>query len=183
MKRAIALIATIFFAFSLLASSALAGTASGKYGIYDNFKDLYDAYFEAVKTGDTTTQDKLLEIARVTLQQDIELGHSGIQPIYDPDEQYWNQQFISYFSTGYWETRDNGICLSLFPRTPTYWSDSQKLTAWNATFSKFHNDSKWDNTSCMEEQFYCHARLYTSMIETEWNLEPWKTSINPIFCN
>ena len=64
-----------------------------------------------------------------------------------------------YFSYSYFETRSNGVTLSP------------------------GNHSKWDNTEIMQEQFYCHARLGYSAMESEWNLEPWRTSMNPFTYN
>ncbi|WP_353885718.1 DUF2599 domain-containing protein [uncultured Eggerthella sp.] len=63
------------------------------------------------------------------------------------------------------------------------WSDVDKLNGWNTIYFNFSNDYRWANTSTMKEQFYCHARLVYSVIAGEWNLEPWRTSMNPFTCN
>ncbi len=102
---------------------------------------------------------------------------------YDPDELYYWKLFPSYFRSGYWEYRNGKITLTLNPINTGIWLNSQKSNGWNSTYARFYKDSDWKNTSIMREQFYCHARLGYSSIETEWNLEPWRTSINPILCN
>ena len=63
------------------------------------------------------------------------------------------------------------------------WSATKKSNGWNAVYAKFSNSSHWDNTACMKEQFYCHARLFYATAAGEWILEPWKTSIKAVTCN
>jgi len=158
-----------------------------KYGEYETFKDLYDAYFEAVENGDVEKQIQLEEIAERTLQQEIEEANntiSLIRPRVDPEAEYYKAMFPTYFYSGYWEMRDSGICLTLNRKSILVGGTSESINnAWIATYFKFSNSSNWQNTSMMEKQFYCHARLAWSVIESEWNLEPWKTSMNVITCN
>ena len=150
-----------------------------RYGEYATFEELYDAYFEAVDSGDSETAARLLEIAEITLQEDIERSEN-LASVYSGRV----GGFFDYFYEGYWETRSNGLCLSLFPVTGRVnWTDADKLSAWNHVYSRYSGSSNWDNTACMKEQFYCHARLAYAIVEDEWNLEPWKTSINAITCN
>ncbi len=90
--------------------------------------------------------------------------------------------FPKFFDYGYFEKRYNGDTLSLGNKKK-HWSSKDKANGWNSVMARFYDDSRWDNTSVMEEQFYCHARLGYAAIEYEWNLEPWRTEMNPITCN
>lgn len=160
-----------------------AASTQGIYGPYDSFEDLYYAYLKAVEENDVALQQELIEIGETSLKAEIEMSKSTlVQPHYDAIDEYWKQFFHNYFSYGYFEVRDNGWCLSLGNKL-SYWSNEDKATGWSATYASFHNNSHWDNTSVMEDQFYCHARLVYAALQDEWNLEPWKTSINPITCN
>lgn len=137
-------------------------------GVIDTFFD--ESVYEIEQSESTLTIPESLSRSKVFLR-------------YDPLEQYYVQTvFPSYFSYGYFETRSNGITLSL-GNTKSYWSSEDKAEGWTATYMKFRNNSNWNNTNIMKEQFYCHARLGYVFIEQEWNLEPWRTSMNPITCN
>ena len=151
------------------------------YGEYDSFKELYDAYTEAVAAGDVEKQNELIEIGRTSLDKEIEMSEK-LSLRYDPDEMYWKRQFPTYFHYGYFEYRSSGWTLSLGPKL-TYWTGTDKANGWNAVYAKFHNNTNWANTSVMKDQFYCHARLGYAYFAGEWNLEPWRTSMNPITCN
>lgn len=177
------------FAFAMLLTISVAITpASAKsssiYGPYDSFEELYDAYMQAVERGDLVTQAELLEIGKTSLKEEIKMSEQySIQPAYDAIEAYWRDEVLpQYFSYGYFEERYDGTTLSLGNKL-SYWSSEDKDTGWTATHISFGKDPQWDNTECMKEQFYCHARLVYALIEKEWNLEPWKTSIDPFTCN
>lgn len=153
------------------------------YAPYNNFEELYDAYMKALEDEDVPLQEKLVAIGRKSLRAEIAEGkESGVKPYIDSELEYWNSVFTRYFSYGYFEVRPNGWCLSLGNKL-SYWNAEDKSQGWNATYAKFYKDPHWDNTDIMEEQFYCHARLVYAAIEKEWNLEPWKTSMDPITCN
>lgn len=180
------ILCTILLCFSFSMNASAEG--SNTYGNYASFNELYDAYIQAVNSGDTQAQAELLAIAQDTL--DEEIANSNTLPTLervDPDWQYYNSLFPTYFSSGYWETRADGLCLTLNPINAPQWSSQAKDLAWNATYARFgyNGGSNWPNnkTAIMREQFYCHARLVYSSIETVWNLEPWRTSMNPITCN
>jgi|GEM_PF-6282213 len=100
----------------------------------------------------------------------------------DPNLQRYREMFHDYFLDGYFEKRSNGVCLTLHPKYWA-WSNQDKLNAWMSVYATFYRDWRWDNTEIMKQQFYCHARLIYRLIEREWNLEPWRTSMNPIDCN
>lgn len=184
-EKFLALFLSALLTLSLVVSSVLATSQNDSlYGPYDSFKELYDAYFEAVRDGDEEKQAELMDIARDSLYKEIALSEAqSVQPLYDPEEQYWLAQFPIYFSYGRFEERSDGWTLSLGAKNSGYWTDTDKSNGWNATFFKFYEHPQWDNTDIMKEQFYCHARLFYSSIETEWNLEPWRTKMNFITCN
>lgn len=184
----------LFFLVCLLTISAIT-TISGLayadtptepdsiYAPYNSFEELYAAYMQAVQDGDTHTQAKLLEIGRTSLQAEIELSEAyAPQPLLDPTKEYWKYQvFPNYFSYGYFEQRDSGVTLSLGNKL-SYWSSEDKSNGWTATYIRFSEQPQWDNTEIMKEQFYCHARLVYSAVEQEWNLEPWRTHMDPFTC-
>lgn len=88
----------------------------------------------------------------------------------------------AYFTSTGWIIRDGVVSLSLMPKRGLNWlSSSVRENAWNAVVNAYGNSSNWANTSVMKQQFMCHANY--GYIKTPWNLEPHKTSINPITCN
>lgn len=154
------------------------------YAPYNNFPELYNAYMDALEQGDTELQEELLEIGRTSLLAEIERSkQTAKQRRYDPDAMEWAERFPEFFSYGKFEERSDGWTLSLGPIEKFYWSDQMKSDGWQATYFRFYKNSHWANTDVMEEQFYCHARLVYSWMQDEWNLEPWRTSMNWITCN
>ena len=185
MKKKISVLLTVLLLIFMISPvSATSVEPLSIYGPYDNFEELYEAYMQALEDGDTVQQAYLLEIGRTSLQAEIEMSQTNTPiPAYDAVEQYWREEVLpQYFSYSYFETRSNGVCLTLGNRL-SYWSNSDKATGWMAVRISFQNHAYWVNTDIMEQQFYCHARLGYAIFETEWNLEPWKTSINSITCN
>lgn len=182
MKRVFAAVTSVAIISSLATASAFAvSTEQSPYGEYDNFNEVYTAYMEAIDNNDLEKQAELLEIARTSLDNMIEESHQIASQNATPYAA--RGVFSDYFSAGYWETRDNGVCLTLM-RTGAFFDLTPQITeAWNLTYARFGNDPEWDNTDIMEEQFFCHARFIYGVFERVWNLEPWKTSINPITCN
>lgn len=174
---------SLIFVFQVSEHCFAASTKSNIYGSYGTFEELYNAYMEAVESDDFEMQKELLQLGRSSLQAEIEMSENSARPLIDPDELYWLQQFPVYFDYGYFEERANGWTLSLGPVQRSVWSSSDKSNGWNSVYTKFRNNARWDNTDIMKEQFYCHARLVYSAVEEEWNLEPWRTSMNPITCN
>lgn len=88
--------------------------------------------------------------------------------------------FSSFFKSGSWITRDGLISLSLMPRDGGIGNEGADRT-WNTVKTRFSSSSNWKNTSVMQQQYNCH--FWYGMIKTPWNLEPSRTSINPITCN
>lgn len=161
-----------------------ASESSNIYGAYESFDELYQAYLKAVEEQDVEEQEHLIEIGRTSLLAEIEIAE-GNTPAFAADAMEIYQREVvlpQYFSCSYFETRSNGVTLSLGNKL-SYWSANDKSIGWNAVRISYQNNSKWDNTEIMQEQFYCHARLGYSAIESEWNLEPWRTSMNPFTCN
>lgn len=164
------------------------------YGKYGSFDVVYDEYMKAVKDGNIEKMSELEKIAEDSLQKEIEtsekeLALSNSIPEYmptmtrmDPDEQYYLNLFWRYFNNGYWEWRANVLCLTLQSKL-NYWSSSDKANGWAATYTRFRKSSNWRNTNIMQQQFYCHARLGYAVYDHTWNLEPGRTSMNPITCN
>ncbi|HAP15512.1 MAG TPA: hypothetical protein DCR07_05325 [Lactococcus sp.] len=154
------------------------------YGPYDTFPELYNAYMDAVEQGDMKKQDELLEIGHTSLLAEIERSkETAMKHRYNPDEVAWAERFPEFFSYGYFEQRDTGWTLSMAPHTKHVWSDQEKSDGWQATYFRFYKKPQWNNTDIMEQQFYCHARLGYSFAQDEWNLEPWRTSMNWFTCN
>lgn len=184
MKKRIPVFLCLTFLLNISTYNVL---ASSSYEEYGDFNGLYDAYLIALEEEDEELLEELERIASITLQEEIAEAEKEVsmQPFVDPDRDYYLRQFNNYFGSGYWETRSNGLCLTLYPKMNSLpWTSSDKNIAWNATYAKFgYNNYNWNNTACMKEQFYCHARLPYTLIEREWNLEPSKTSVSSITCN
>ena len=172
----------------LLASPAYADEAS-IYAPYSSFEELYDAYESAVASGDKEKQEQILEIGESSLKREIASSEeqAGLSSGFrvNTDEQYWKAQFPKYFNYGTWKSDGRGPNLALGPKNKGVWSESDKANGWNATYTMFRNSPQWNNRNVqvMKEQFYCHARLGYSTFAGEWNLEPWRTAMNPVTCN
>lgn len=186
MKRLLSILSCLALGVVLMLPAVAHAGEANIYYPFNSFEELYDAYIDAVESGDVERQEWLLEIGESSLDAEIaideEAAASTPRPMYNEDLMYWINQFPKYFSSGKWTTRDSGINLALRPINVVYWSSSDTTNGWNATYSMFYDDPQWDNTDCMKDQFYCHARLALAAGD-EWNLEPWRTSINPITCN
>ena len=160
-------------------SQALAEEIS-LYGPYDSHQELLEAYEEAVDLGDVEKQEELLEIGRASLDYLISEGEAASDGL--PETRVNpSPDFDVYFSSGQWITRNGVISLSLYPINPKTWSTVAVGYAWDAVTARFSFYSYWQNASVLREQFYCHA-LFAAW-KSPWNLEPSKTSINPITCN
>lgn len=184
MKKQISVfLAMLIFVIAVVPLNAYA-TNNSIYGPYDTFEELYQAYVLAVEENDAEKQEYLLEIGRTSLIAEMSMSQDDIpSPAYDAVEKYWKEEVLpQYFSYSYFETRSNGITLSLGNKL-SHWTSDDKDTGWTAVRISYQNHSYWDNTDIMKEQFYCHARLGYAAYESEWNLEPWRTSMNYITCN
>lgn len=127
------------------------------------------------------TNDDIAKAADFS-EDKLELDNEKIFLRYDPGLEEYRDMFYDYFHSGYWENRSNGVCLTLHPKLWA-WSELDKYNAWMSVYATYYRSNYWDNTEIMRQQFYCHARFIYQLIERDWNLEPWKTSIDPINCN
>ena len=188
MKRLLSVLSCLVLGVVLMLPTFAYADEASIYAPFGSFEELYNAYVEAVEDGDVERQEWLLDIGESSLDAEIAIDEAAAankpRPRYNEDLMYWINQFPKYFSYGRWDySRPEGVNLALGPLSNVSWSEGNISNAWNATYSKFYDDSEWNNTNCMKEQFYCHARL-SFVAGSEWNLEPWKTSMsNPIFCN
>lgn len=186
MKRLLSILSCLALGVVLMLPAVAHAEETNIYAPFDSFEELYNAYIDAVEDGDVERQEWLLEIGESSLDafiaNDEAAAVSAPRPRYNEDVAYWIGQFPNYFSYGRWGVSSSGVNLALGPRSGVSWTSGNISNAWNATYSKFHGDSQWQHTNCMKSQFYCHAQL-SAFAGSEWNLEPWKTSINPITCN
>ncbi len=190
MKRLFGVLPCFILGVILMLPAIGYATETSIYAPFSNFEELYNEYMDAVGEGDVERQEWLLNIGESSLNREIELGEEALanvaMPAYNADELYWIGQFPNYFYYGTWKYNDQGLPnLALGPINTGIWSSADTANGWNATYTKFRNDSQWanKNVACMKEQFYCHARPIYSTVAGEWNIEPWKTSMNPITCN
>ncbi len=185
-KRFLILLLTFCTTLSMPTSVFAKSTSStNPYAPYKDFKELYETYQQAVEENNIELQNELEQIATDTLHAEMQEMPTLDNPILraDPDDQYWKGQFSNYFSYGYFQNTGNWN-LALMPKDRGIpWTATKKSNGWNSVYSKFRTNSHWANTTCMKEQFYCHARLFYATAAGEWNLEPWKTSISSITCN
>lgn len=144
-------------------------------------------YDKAIKNGDVTKQTELEKYAREQidklkatskLQNEI-LGEITPSSIYDPIQE---EYYAKYFSSSSWIYRDGVVSLSMYPIAPLTWIAPAPSRAWGSIVYKHSSDYRWQNTDIMEDQFYCHYWLAGSF-KTPWNIEPHKTSMNPVTCN
>ncbi|WP_302396316.1 DUF2599 domain-containing protein [Eggerthella sinensis] len=177
MRRLVAVFAVALMCCLLCAPAVAHADESNIYAPFDSFSELHDAYIVAVEDGDENTIAWLEDIGRSSLRAEIEASETAPQP---------RPYVRDYFD--YAEFRGSSVSnanLAMMPKGnfKYAWSDVDKLNGWNTIYFNFSNDYRWANTSTMKEQFYCHARLVYSVIAGEWNLEPWRTSMNPFTCN
>ncbi|MFV0502462.1 MAG: DUF2599 domain-containing protein [Lachnospirales bacterium] len=127
----------------------------------------------------------MLSIAERTLEKEIEMSSRNMR--INPDIADAIRYYGTYIKSSDWINRSGVISLSINPKginsVKDAWNNLEKERAWGAIYAAHYRDSKWRNTSVMKKQFYCHARLFYSSFKQPWNLEPHKTSIDPIRCN
>lgn len=137
-------------------------------------------YSIAQEKGDIQKMEDLESIARIQLDELVEEVNSikKSRGNYDPDLE---NSYREYFKSGRWINREMWA-LSLNPKkVPT--TSRQKAVAWDSVTYKHSDDRNWNyrNINIMKEQFLCHVRY--GLAKTPWNIEPDKTSINPVTCN
>lgn len=111
-KRILAIIIVLSLSLLLSASAFATSQNSGYYGEYATFKELYDAYFEAIEDGDAEKVDYLLELADYGLQKEIQDAEAtAAKRRIDPDTEYYNRLFMKHFTRGSWVQGSGGISL------------------------------------------------------------------------
>jgi hypothetical protein len=180
---------TLVLSYLLLTSSLTAFAADNNSNIITNAnqytpQQIQKEYYIAVANKDTDRQNELLQMAREQqeiLKNSIESQDKLISPksIYDPTQEAYYEK---YFSSASWIYRDGVVSLSMYPISPLKWIAPAPSRAWGSIVYKHSSDYRWKNTSVMKDQFYCHYWLAGSF-KVPWNIEPHKTSINPITCN
>lgn len=190
MKRLLSAVACLALGIVLVIPSVAYADETSIYAPFGSFEELYNEYMDAMENGDVERQEWLLDIGESSLDAEIKLSEEALAsvpaPMYNPDEMYWINQFPKYFHYGTWKYDSQGRPnLALGPINTGIWLPADTANGWNATYTKFRNDSQWrnENVASMKEQFYCHARPMYSTVAGEWNIEPWKPSIYPITCN
>lgn len=183
-KVAISMLCCLFI--SVLASGQAHASQTNQYAPYSDFQELKAAYIQAIDSGDTDQQREIYNIAKSTLESEVESANALLENVpaltADQDEQYWAAQFPKLFASGNWISRDTGISLSLNPYTVvSHGTQADAARGWNSVYAKFHRDHRWKNTKSMEGQCYCHYR--NAKVKPQWNIEPWRTSFDPVFCN
>lgn len=142
----------------------------------DYHQQLQREYQIAVDKEDVEKQNLLIKEADEVLDKMIELADKLPVTRSNP----FGTTYYSYFSKSIWIQRDL-ISLSIYPINLA-WPSSQIETAWQFIVERHSSDPQWDNEKIMRKQFWCHVNL-AGKIKTPWNIEPEKTSINPLTCN
>ncbi len=86
-------------------------------------------------------------------------------------------EFSTWFLSGYWTTRSDGISLALIPVSGWAGPDAtmgEISWSWNTVKSRFSSSSNWSNADGMYEQYYCHVLGAGRVSDGIWNLEPWR---------
>lgn len=185
MKRLVAVFAVALMCCLLCAPAVAHADESNIYAPFDSFSELYDAYLVAVENGDEDTIASLEEIGRSSLQAEIEASEAALAATPLP---YGTASLglSDYFEYSGWRgTSGQSVNLAMMPKGnfKYFWSETDKANGWALVNWNYGMDYRWQNTNNMRDQFYCHARLVYSAAAGEWNLEPWKTSMNPFTCN
>lgn len=189
MKKIVTLSLTALILASSFTAFAAGNTSSKivEKGSYTP-QQIQQEYNKAIENGDTAKQNDLEKMAReqidklkaeFNLQKGVEGDTISPRSVYDPlQEEYYEK----YFNGSSWIDRDGVISLSMYPDAPLTWIGSAPARAWGSIVYKHSSDYRWQNTDIMEDQFYCHYWLAGSF-KIPWNIEPHKTSINPVTCN
>ena len=145
------------------------------------YQELKAAYAVAVQNGDQDRQKELIQAANELLESYINNRQDvDIMPLV-------SGTYHDYFEYSWWRQRDyDGTqkwCLSIEPKASYSWQEpNASQYAWNIIYNMHGQSSRWDNTLSMEKQFMCHAH-FAGGWKTPWNLEPWRTNVNPFTCN
>lgn len=146
------------------------------------YRELNVQYMKAVQSGDQERQEELIQIADDLLDAYISGNNSnGIMPLS-------SGTYNDYFEYSKWYADDRGDApeneyyLSVMPKSNSMWQEPNGAeNAWNRLYYMHGQSSHWYNTASMEKQFLCHAH-FAGGWKTPWNLEPWRTNVNPFTC-
>ncbi|BDR76984.1 DUF2599 domain-containing protein [Clostridium tetani] len=103
-----------------------------------------------------------------------------------------SDKLTDYFYSVKWITRDGVVSLSIDPKPALYVVNMgddraeyerflKAKKGWDIIVKQFSKDSRWKNTKIMEKQYLCHVGY--GGIKRPWNIEPHRTSMNPMNCN
>lgn len=143
----------------------------------ERYKELKIDYDFAIESGDLEQQIILITEGNIILEKLM----AAEEEYQQSSRNVFGTTYKDYFEKSYWITRDGEISLSIYPINLA-WSTSQIETTWDIIRGVHESDREWDNTQTMRSQYWCHVNFAGSM-KTPWNIEPWKTSINPFTCN
>jgi hypothetical protein len=87
-----------------------------------------------------------------------------------------------YFESCQWLSREEGISLSLTPKTCLFPDGNADVYSWEARCihafallrAAYETDEHWDNGNSLKPQFHCHA-IYARQNKVPWNIEPYRT--------
>lgn len=88
----------------------------------------------------------------------------------------------TYFSSSKWITRGNIESLSLIPNSYILNSATsdisilKKLDAWDKLYEIHNSDTKWQNSTGLQNQFDCHYDFAKN--KSEWNIEPTRKKVS-----
>ena len=172
MKRLLSAVACLALGIVLVIPSVAYADETSIYAPFGSFEELYNEYMDAMENGDVERQEWLLDIGESSLDAEIKLSEEALAsvpaPMYNPDEMYWINQFPKYFHYGTWKYDSQGRPnLALWPINTGIWLPADTANGWNATYTKFRNDSQWrnENVASMKD---CHARPIYSTVAGEY---------------
>lgn len=166
MKRLLSAVACLALGIVLVIPSVAYADETSIYAPFGSFEELYNEYMDAMENGDVERQEWLLDIGESSLDAEIKLSEEALAsvpaPMYNPDEMYWINQFPKYFHYGTWKYDSQGRPnLALGPINTGIWLPADTANGWNATYTKFRNDSQWRNEKrCVHERLPCASHLF-----------------------
>ena len=76
----------------------------------------------------------------------------------------------TYFNSMSWINRDDGINLSLNPKSTTRATYANAMNGWNEVVAYRSDDSNWYNAASLKGQYQCH--FWFANTKTYWNISP-----------
>lgn len=172
MKKIFSVLFFVFIGFLVTPSTASANEIEGYDGVLND--GTYFNYGEEVITSEFSDNGELesviIESSPINNNL-LENNDTGITP-YRIDNGTW-------IGRAYWITRDGVKSISIYPNISK--SGFTGAKAWTELKANFKGYADWKNETVLKKQFDCHVRY--GKLKIPWNIEPSKTSINPITCN